>query len=271
MSKTIFITGASSGIGYATAKLFSFHGWDVHGTYNSTYPEDDSFFTSIKKCDLNLDSNAFFKNAFLNIDHIDVLFLNAGYAVPGFIDSINEQFVRDIFNCNVTANIFACQNFIKIYGHRNKSRIIFNSSVLGFSSAPMRSLYVSSKHAIEGFAKSLQIDLKLVNSNISIDVFQPGPVESEFRKNALISLNASKQDVPEYYIPFYNQLEKRLSSIEYSLITPDSADAAMAVYEMSCSRKNVIRKINVLTYLVDIMTRYLPRRLNTVLGAKSGP
>jgi NADP-dependent 3-hydroxy acid dehydrogenase YdfG len=135
MNKTIFITGASSGLGKETAKLFQSKGWNVIATMRK--PEDETVLTTldnvlVSRLDvLDVDSigNAV-NEGILKFGKIDVLLNNAGYGAYGPLESFSrEQIIRQ-FNTNVIGLLDVTKALLPHF-RENKSGVIINISSIG--------------------------------------------------------------------------------------------------------------------------------------------
>ena len=153
--KTIFITGASSGIGKETAKLFQSKGWNVIATMRN--PENESELKQLEnvlvtKLDvLDLDSiQKAFTEGVQEFGSIDVLLNNAGYGAYGPLEAISRDQVLRQFNTNVIGLLDVTKTVLPHF-RRNKKGIIINiSSMGGKVTFPLGSLYHGTKFAVEG-------------------------------------------------------------------------------------------------------------------------
>ncbi|EHQ26026.1 SDR family oxidoreductase [Mucilaginibacter paludis] len=182
--KTILITGASTGLGKATAKLFQAKGWKVIATMRS--PENET--------ELNQLSNVFLlpldvtnadqvritvKNA-LKIGDIDVVFNNAGFGLVGPTESHSEEQIRALFDTNFFGTLSVIRAFIPYFRERNKGLFINTTSLCGLVSNPQSAIYNASKWALQGLAESLSYDL--AQFNIGIKNVAPGGIKTDFTK-----------------------------------------------------------------------------------------
>lgn len=180
--KTIFITGASSGLGKATAKLFQSKGWRVIATMRS--PEKETALnqlnnvillpldvTNIKQIDTTV-------KAALQLGDIDVVFNNAGYGLIGPLESYTEEQIRSQFETNFFGVIWVTQSFIPYFKERGKGLFITTTSVCGLATYPLSSIYNASKWALEGWSESMSYDL--AQFNIGIKTVAPGGIKSNY-------------------------------------------------------------------------------------------
>lgn len=183
MSKTILITGASSGIGKETAKLFQSKGWNVIATMRN--PENETELKQLEnvlvvKLDvLDLDSihNAF-KEAVQKFGNIDVLLNNAGYGAYGTLESFSREKILRQFNTNVIGLLDVTKTVLSHF-RQNKRGIIINiSSIGGKMTFPLGSLYHGTKFAVEGISESLNYEVEQFGGQVKI--IEPGMIATDF-------------------------------------------------------------------------------------------
>jgi NAD(P)-dependent dehydrogenase (short-subunit alcohol dehydrogenase family) len=187
--KTILITGASTGLGKATAKLFQAKGWNVIATMRS--PEKDSELNQLSNMILlplditNKDQLQQTVDAALTLGDIDVVFNNAGYGLIGPIESHTEDQIRAQFDTNFFGTVSVIRAFIPYFRERNKGLFINTTSLCGLVSNPQSAIYNASKWALQGLAESLSYDL--AQFNIGIKNVAPGGIKTDFTKAMEIS------------------------------------------------------------------------------------
>jgi NAD(P)-dependent dehydrogenase (short-subunit alcohol dehydrogenase family) len=180
---TIFITGASTGIGFETAKLFSKRGWNVAATMRS--PEKGNELAQlphVKIYSLDVSDEASiqdaFENALTDFGAIDVLFNNAGYALIGVFESMTDAQIQKQFETNVFGLMRVTRQFTPYFRARKKGTIINTTSMGGLITFPLYSTYHATKWAVEGFAESLQFELRPFG--IRVKNIEPGAINTEF-------------------------------------------------------------------------------------------
>jgi NAD(P)-dependent dehydrogenase (short-subunit alcohol dehydrogenase family) len=186
--RTILITGCSSGIGHHAALGMKARGWRVFAAARN--PADvarlaDEGFESFRLDYADEVSIAAAVDAVLKATGgtLDALFNNGGYAQPGAIEDLDTNLLRAQFEANVFGWHGLTRRVIPAMRRQGHGRIVFNSSVLGFVAGRFRGAYVASKHAIEGYADTLRIELR--GSGIDVAIIEPGPIASRFRANAV--------------------------------------------------------------------------------------
>lgn len=182
--KTILITGASTGLGKATAKLFQAKGWKVIATMRSSEKETDlNKLKNITLLPLDVTNSQQVEQtskAALELGDIDVVFNNAGYGLIGPVESHSDEQIRAQFDTNFFGTLSVIRAFIPYFRQRNKGLFINTTSLCGLVSNPQSAIYNASKWALQGLAESLSYDL--AQFNIGIKNVAPGGIKSDFMK-----------------------------------------------------------------------------------------
>lgn len=221
MPRTVFITGASSGIGRATALYFYEQGWNVVATMRE--PEKESELTRLKnvlvtKLDL-LDLRTIENSIRQSIDEftsIDVLVNNAGYGAYGALETFPRENIIRQFNTNVIGLLDVTRAILP-YFRSNKSGTLINiSSVGGKITFPLGSLYHGTKFAIEGISESLSFELAEIGCRMKI--IEPGAVRTDFSNRSLDFSNdvsmREYQDLVQKVMNGFPSVLYRMSSAE---------------------------------------------------------
>ncbi|MCL6602134.1 MAG: SDR family oxidoreductase [Paenibacillus sp.] len=181
--KTIFITGASSGIGRATTKYFAERGWNVVATMRSPEKETE-FVDSDSICVLKLDVEnkatieAAVAEAITRFGKIDVLLNNAGYGTMGILEAATDEQIRRQFEVNVVGMIQMTRAVLPHFRSNQEGMLINISSMGGKVTFPTMSLYHSTKFAVEGFTES--VSYELASQNIKTKLIEPGAIATDF-------------------------------------------------------------------------------------------
>ena len=183
MTKTILITGASSGIGKETAKYFQSKGWNIIATMRK--PEKETELTSLKnvivtKLDvLDLDSiNQAITSGIEKFGGIDVLLNNAGYGAYGPLESFPRENILRQFNTNVIGLLDVTRAILSHFRENKKGIIINVSSMGGKMTFPLGSLYHGTKFAVEGISESLRYEVEQFGGKVKI--IEPGAIATDF-------------------------------------------------------------------------------------------
>lgn len=182
MKKTIFITGASSGLGKASAKLFQSKGWNVIATMRS--PEKETELTELEnitilKMDVTDPAQISETVKKVTEEHtVDVVFNNAGYGLVGALEAVSdEQIVRQL-DTNLLGVIRVTKAFIPYFREKKAGLFLTTTSIGGLLTFPLDSLYHATKWALEGWSESLFYELGLYN--IGVKTIAPGGIKTDF-------------------------------------------------------------------------------------------
>jgi short-subunit dehydrogenase len=184
-SKIALVTGASSGIGEATAGQLAVAGYKVYGTSRrAPKPGQRSF--EMLTLDVTSDESveAIIDEVIRREDRIDLLVNNAGFstAPAGAEESSIEQ-TRSIFDTNFFGIVRMTRAVVPHMRRQGGGRIINIGSVLGFLPAPYMAFYAATKHAIEGYSESLDHELR--TQGIRVSVIEPSYTRTEFDAHLL--------------------------------------------------------------------------------------
>lgn len=212
--KVAVVTGGNSGIGLATAKLFSDEGAKVaiSGRSQKTLDEAAKFvgngILSVKADVSKLaDLDRFYSAVVAKFGKIDVLFVNAGVAKFVPVQNADEAHFDEMFDINTKGAYFTVQ---KALPHLNNgASIVLNTSVAGIKGNANASVYSATKAALRSFSRTLTTEL--VERGIRINSVAPGPIETpifgriglpkeqidEFAKHILASVPLKRFGKPE--------------------------------------------------------------------------
>jgi NADP-dependent 3-hydroxy acid dehydrogenase YdfG len=183
MSKTIVITGASSGIGKATAIHFQKQGWNVIATMRT--PEKETELNTLdnvqlEKLDvLDLESiHTAIQNGIKTYGKIDALVNNAGYGAYGPLETFPRENIVKQFNTNVIGLMDVTKAIIPHF-RANKDGVIVNiSSIGGQMTFALGSLYHGTKFAVEGISESLHYEMAAIG--VKVKIVEPGMIATDF-------------------------------------------------------------------------------------------
>ncbi len=271
-SKSILITGCSSGIGYTCAIGLQKRGWRV-------------FATARKASDLARLSAQGLETLYLDyaepesIDHCVAevakrtggklygLFNNGAYGQPGAV----EDLPRSALEAQFQANFFgwhqltrACLPLMRANG---SGRIVQNSSVLGLVALKWRGAYNASKFAIEALSDTLR--LELAGSGIHVVLIEPGPIASRFTEHALAAFNANIDESTSHYGAAYERQRARLGkggSNRFKL--PPEAVLEKLVHALESPRPKVRYYVTTPTTIMAWCRRLLPYRVMDMVASK---
>jgi NAD(P)-dependent dehydrogenase (short-subunit alcohol dehydrogenase family) len=179
------VTGASSGIGRATAERLAMAGYKVYGTSRRGAQAGQRSFEMLP-LDVTSDESveAVVKEVLRLDGRMDLLVNNAGFSVaPAGAEESSMEQARAIFDTNFFGIVRMTRAVVPHMRHQGAGRIINIGSVLGFLPRPYNALYAATKHAIEGYSESLDHELR--TRGIRVLVIEPGYTKTQFDANLL--------------------------------------------------------------------------------------
>jgi len=206
MKKTVIVTGASKGIGAATAILFAQKGYNVVINYNESYESatllarslsENGFSVTTQKANVanRLEAELLIKETLYKFGRIDVLVNNAGVAFEGLISQTDEVEYDRIMDINLKG-VFNCSKAVtQVMVNQQSGKIINVSSMWGETGASCEVAYSASKAGVIGLTKALAKEL--APSGITVNAVTPGLIETSMNKNISVEdLNDFVESIP---------------------------------------------------------------------------
>lgn len=184
--RVALITGASSGIGEATAERLAKAGYRVFGTSRRATPAADQRLFEMLPLDVNSDDSveALVQEVMRRAGRIDLLVNNAGFGVaPAGAEEVTIEQAKSIFETNFFGVLRLTRAVVPYMRQQGSGRILNIGSVLGFLPMPYGALYAASKHAIAGYSESLDHELR--TRGIRVSVIEPAYTKTPFDANML--------------------------------------------------------------------------------------
>lgn len=198
--KVIIVTGASSGIGLAAAKLFGSYGAKVVMAARSLEkmeamaPEVGKEVLCVK-CDVSVeeDCKALIEKTVERFGRIDILVNNAGLSMRAMFRDLDLVVIKRLMDVNFWGTVY-CTKYALPYLLEAKGQVVGVISIAGYSALPARCAYSSSKYAIRGFLDTLRIEH--LKDGLNVLVFAPGYTESNVRNAALVADGSAQGKTP---------------------------------------------------------------------------
>jgi NAD(P)-dependent dehydrogenase (short-subunit alcohol dehydrogenase family) len=274
--KSILITGCSTGIGYDAAKGLKARGWQVFATCRQATDcarlRDEGFVSF----PLDYNDPASITAAMAEVlkatgGTLDALFNNGAYAIPGAVEDIPRDAMRTIFDTNLIGVHDLTTRVLPVMRAQGHGRIVNCSSVLGLVAMPWRGAYNATKFALEGLTDTMRMELR--KTGIHVVLIEPGPVTSDFRKNARKQFerwidweNSALADLyRDSLIPRLNAAGEEKDTFEL----PASAVTAKLIHAVEAKRPHPRYFVTKPTYFADLIRRTLPTRLRDMILASN--
>ncbi len=265
-NKSILITGCSTGIGLCVAQALQDRGYRVFATARKEEDVKKLQSLGLESVQLDLDDSQSIETAVKEILNqtsgtLDALFNNGAYGQAGAVEDLTRDVLRQQFETNVFGWHELTNLVLPVMLKQGHGRIIQNSSVLGFISLKFRGAYSASKYAIESLTDTLRQEL--MGTNIFISLVEPGPIESQFRKNsfAMYKKNINKEN--SRFKTEYTATEERLSkegpAVPFTL--PAEAVLNKVIHALESKKPKARYYVTFPTYLFGYLKRFLPTNL----------
>lgn len=183
-SKIAIVTGASSGIGEATAELLANSGYKVYGTSRKG---EQAAQRTYKMIALDVNSEESIETALKQVmqieGRIDLVVNNAGFGIaPGGAEESTIEQTKKLFETNFFGIVRMTRAVVPYMREQGEGRIINIGSILGLIPAPYMATYAATKHAVEGYSESLDHELR--TRGIRVSVIEPGYTNTKFEANS---------------------------------------------------------------------------------------
>lgn len=265
--KVAVVTGASTGIGRATARLLKSHGWRVFPTARSRTDLDLLRGEGFQPVELDLaDSDS--------VDHAsrEVLELsqgvlgavvnNAGYGQPGALEDLTRSALRKQFETNVLGTVDFTNRLIPTLRAQKSGRIVVVSSVVGRVVIPFMGAYCASKFALEAVGDEWRMEL--AGGGISVSLVEPGPISSSFRRRTVSEATRGLEIRNSVFAAHY---AKELSDVERTYSRPTDvfrqtpeAVAKKILHALESAYPRVRYPVTGAAWLGEFAARFFPSR-----------
>lgn len=206
-SKTVLITGCSSGIGKATALLLLQTGMKVYATARKVETLDELKKAGCKTLSLDVNSESSMLSAISEIeangDTIGVLINNAGYGLSGAVESISIDSARKQFETNFFGLMRLTQLVLPNMRKQKWGKIVNISSMGANFTFPGGGLYHATKYALEALSDALRFEVK--NFGVDVIIIQPGLIKTGFVEAVAVAMEKSE---PGPYQKFNDEVKQ---------------------------------------------------------------
>lgn len=261
MTGTVFITGASSGIGAACARHFLDRGWNVVATMRS--PDAVSLPSSPRLLPVRLDVTdkatitAAVQTALESFGAIDVLVNNAGYGPLGTIEEFPRAEMDRLFATNVFGPIDVARQILPHMRTRQRGRIINVTSMGGEFTTPFGGMYHASKYALESISDALRFEV--ADFGIQVVVVQPGPVKTPMADNALATLTGDAASPYRKRLDGFAEMSRDQMKKGTGMLAPEAV--AKAIFTAATTVRPKTRyKVGMMAHVMPGLRRWLSDR-----------
>lgn len=264
-SKSILITGCSSGIGLCVAHGLKARGYRVFATARK--PENVARLAAegFEAYRLDLADSHSIQEAFGQVleasgGELYALFNNGAFGQPGAVEDLRREVLREQFETNLFGTHELTCLAIPVMRRQGYGRIIQNSSVLGFAAMAYRGAYNASKYALEGLSDTLRLELE--GSGVYVSLVEPGPILSRFRENSLAlyrkNIDPDTSCHRDTYLRLAARLEKEGAAVPFTLGPEAVLDKVVRALE--AKRPKARYYVTFPTHLFGALKRLLPDR-----------
>ncbi len=272
--RTALVTGASSGIGRATARALAGQGMIVHATARCPEARGELEAEGFHALRLDVTDEASMTEAVRSIEErhgaVDVLVNNAGYGLNGPTEELDLDDLRREFETNVFGLLRMAQLTLPGMRNRGFGRIINVGSIGGTFTAPGAGAYHASKYAVEAISDAMRMEVKTFG--VDVVLIQPTGVHTQFAAK----INATMRDTGpgSPYSAFKDQMalttERMFSGNGYGIVQAEDVARAI-VGAASADRPRTRYKVGLSAHLYSGIRRLLPDRAWDALMARQFP
>ena len=273
--RSILITGCSSGIGYDAAVGLRKKGWRVFASCRKAEDCESLKTEGFESPLIDYETSETIATGLAEVleatgGTLDALFNNGAYGLPGAVEDVPSDGLRQIFEANLFGWHELTRQVIPVMRAQGHGRIIQCSSVLGFVPMKWRGAYVSTKYALEGLTDVLRLEMR--DTPIKVVLIEPGPVTSKIRVNSIPHFerwidwkNSPRKE--QYEQTLMKRLYKDRGKDQFEL--PPSAVTQKLYHALTHPNPAPRYFVPTPTYLMNAFRRFLPTRALDWIIAKS--
>ena len=245
------VTGATAGIGAATARALHAAGYRVFGTYRKP-PATKIPGVDYVACDVTNDLavDAAVREVLAQAGRIDLLVNNAGVGLMGAAEESSLEQAKSIFDVNLFGVVRTTNAVLPAMRQQRSGRIVNISSVMGLIPSPFMALYSSSKHAVEGYSQALDHEVRVCG--IRVVLVEPSYTRTTFESNAL----AADQNIEHYALARANA--EAVMRNEAAKADPPEVVAATVVTAATAAKPQLRYTAGRDATTVSLLRRFVP-------------
>jgi len=272
MTRSILITGCSSGIGATAAQGLRARGWTViaaaRGADDLARLTAEGFATvRIDHHDSASIAEGFEQAVEVAGGRLDALFNNAGHGMPGATEDLPRGALEEVFSSNLFGVHELTTHAISHLRAQGGGRIVQHSSVVGFTPLKWRAAYVASKHALEGLSNTMRVELR--GTGIHVSILNTGPVTSGFRDRSMAQFDRWIDVGASPHADFYRSkwMARREAGRDLFELGPEAVVRKL-VHAVESPRPRRRYYITTPAYVAAALTRLLPGALQDMITAR---
>jgi len=273
-SKAILVTGCSTGIGLHAIKRLKEDNFQVIASARKPADVNHLRNAGFQTVQIDLDDSASIQSGFgqvmqLTKGQLYGVFHNGAYGQPGAVEDLSREVLRAQLETNLLGWHELNNLILPVMRQQNFGRIVYNSSVLGFVAMAYRGAYNCSKFALEGLVDTLRLELH--DTNIKLSLIEPGPISSDFRKNAFLkfqqNIDAENSVHAANYKAMQERLEKEGPAAPFTL--PPEAVYKALLHALTSRRPKIRYRVTFPTSLFAVLKRLFSDRINDKILIKA--
>jgi short-subunit dehydrogenase len=265
VSRSVLVTGCSSGIGLATARLLRDRGWAVVPTARKPEDMDRLRSEGFNPVQLDMTDSAAIQQTANDVlrllgGNLGALVNNAGYGQPGAMEDMTRDAMRDQFEVNVFGLQELTNQLVPAFRRQGYGRIVNVSSVLGRISIPFMGIYSASKFAVEALSDAMRVELW--NSGVAVSLVEPGPIETAFRKTSKDrALGQQEHFERSYFEKYYREQVKESGArkkLSHIFMLPPEAVARKILHALESPRPRRRYPVTAVAHMIEFLRRFVP-------------
>lgn len=265
-TRSILITGCSSGIGLDAARGLKARGWRVFATCRQEADCDRLRAEGLESFRLDYADEASVAAAVAEVvarteGRLDALYNNGAFACPGAVEDLPRGALREIFETNLFGYHDLTRRVIPLMRAQGYGRIVNCSSVLGLVGLTWRGAYVATKFAMEGLTDVLRIEMK--GTGIEVILIEPGPIATKIRENAIPHfeqwIDWEQSARREQYVSLRGRLYDKKTKKDTFELGPEAVTAKL-IRALEDRRPKPRYYVTTPTYAMGFLRRVLPTR-----------
>ena len=275
--KTVLVTGCSSGIGLATAKLLREREWQVVPSARKADDLEMLRADGFEPIQLDVADSASIADASNEVlrrfdGQLGALVNNAGFGITAAMEDCSRDMLRSVFEVNLFGMQELTNQFVPVFRQQGYGRIVNISSVLGELSLPFAGAYSASKFAVEAASDALRREL--FDSGVSVSIVQPGPIDSKFSKNLAHRTDEFEGNPGSPFLSFYREaIETRKNGTAgrtaEGFMKPPKAVAEKIFQCLEKRRPPIRARVTAVAYFGAFVRRFVSaRQVDAIMTSK---